>query len=333
MTYRLVTLERASAAASYRIYTEKLARALESAAPGSARIDALSSAAEARRGGVLRPTLQHFLGRFPDDGDLRHATEPNAALRGVRVVTFHDLYAFLRSGLMFGLFRAVIRSAARRSDRIVTLCGPVRDDVGRWLGAGARERTVVIPPPFPAPPAGRGPETYDLLWVGSVDPRKRPDRFLSGIAALKGPRRRVAFLCHRAPGPETAALEAPFARARARHDIEWIDRNVSEEELDRLYRTSRALVSTSEWEGYHYPVMEAWSRATPVVLPEIPLYRETYGPVAGVHYYDAASGFGPASEQAVADRFAPDPALLGSVSFPSVGRQLIALYEGLPGRR
>lgn len=330
MKVRLCVLERTDPASSYRIYTEKLLHALRSAGIDGAEISTIPAAAEARRGGVLRPTWTHFTGRFAEGETVHHATEPNAALRGVDVVTLHDLYPFQGSGAAVHAFRAVIRSAARRAPRIVTLSGAIRSDVARFLGPVALRKTRVIPPPFPTPELGRPAPEHDVAWVGSAEPRKQPERFLRTLAELSGTRLRVVFLCHTAPGARNDALQAALRAARGRHDVEWIGGSVGPEALDRLYRASRALVSTSRIEGYHYPVMEAWSRGTPVVLPDIPLYREIYGSVGGVYYFDPSGSFDRALREALdAGPHGPDPRLLDAVSFPAVGRRLAELYREL----
>lgn len=330
MSLHLVTLERSGAYSSYRIYTDKIRIALEQAGAGPVVVDALRTSAEARHGGVLRPTLAHYLGRFPRDGELRHATEPNTALRGTDVVTIHDLYPFLEPGLMFRVFRAVSRSAARRARAIVTQVETIREDIGRYLGAEAKQKTFVVPPPFPIPPAGREPPATDVLWIGSTDRRKRPDLFLRGIAGLPGPSLRVTFLCHGASADRPGELAAPFAAARARHQVDWVSRSIEGPALETLYRSSRALVSTSALEGYHNPPMEAWARGTPAVLPRIPLYREIYGTVGGVRYYDPSASFAESLAAALADGpHTPDPGLLRSVSFPEVGRRLAEVYRRL----
>ena len=327
---RLVTARRSNEASSYKIYTDKMFRSLTAAGRPAVTVREVDMGAEGRRGGVLRPTFRHLFGRFPRDGAIYHATEPNTALRGVDVVTFHDLYAFDASGPAFRIFRYVIRSAARRARRIVTQAPSIREDIRRHLGAAAADRTRIVPPAFPAPPPGRRPEAYDVLWVGSLDARKRPDQFLERLAERRGAPLRVAFLCHPGGSPLEPSVRAALSRIGDRHHVDWIVDNVSTERLDELYRSARAFVSTSIVEGFHYPVMEAYSRGTPVVLPRTSPYPETYGSVVGVHYYEPSGGFDAALDEALAEGpVVPDGALLDSISYASVGRRLSAVYDEL----
>jgi glycosyltransferase involved in cell wall biosynthesis len=330
MKVRLVTLRRASGSSSLRIYPERIREALQAAGPDPVELVALNVPGEGRRGGVIRPALYQLTHSFPRDDGIWHATEPNSALRGTDVVTLHDFYPFTASGLMFSIFRWSTRRAARRARRIVVQTEAVRTDVGRFLGHEAWTKTVVIPPPFALPPLGRLSDRYDVLWVGTLEQRKRPDWFLQQLATVSSPRLRVAFLCHRSGYGSEESVTRAFEEARRVHDVEWLTRDLTDEELDQLYRASRVLVSTSLLEGYHTPVMEAWARGTAVVVPRIDLYGQIYGSVEGVRYYDTQGTFLPVLlELLKGPPFVPDPVLLESVSGPAVGRRLWSVYREL----
>jgi glycosyltransferase involved in cell wall biosynthesis len=330
MRVHLVTSRRASGSNSFRINADRIRAALEAA--GSDQVDQvlLENGTEARHGGVLRPAWHQLTHRFPSDGAIWHATEPSTALRGVDVVTFHDLYPFTVSGPMFTVFRWMTRRAARRARRIVVQIETVRSDVQRFLGPEAWAKTVVIPPPFETPTPGRMADRFDVLWVGSYEGRKRPDWFLQQLATIRSPRLHVAFLCHRSGYGSEELVARSLEAARAMHDIEWISRDLSDEELDRLYRSAKVLVSSSVDEGYHYPVMEAWSRGTAILVPRTDLYVRIYGSRGGVRYYDPGGTFGPELRELLeSGPFVPDPALLESISPPAIGRRLWSVYQEL----
>jgi glycosyltransferase involved in cell wall biosynthesis len=330
MKVHLVMLRRTSGSSSLRIYPERIRAALTAAGTDPVDLVSLNVDGEARRGGVWRPALYQLMHSFPRDGTLRHATEPSSALRGVDVVTVHDLYPFTVSGSMFWIFRSVTKRAARRARRIVVQTDAVRSDVLRFLGREAWAKTVVVPPPFVTPAPGRLVQRYDVLWVGTLERRKRPDWFLQQLATLPAPRLRIAFLCHQSGVGDERSLAAALEAARRVHDIEWVSRDLTDEELDQLYRSSRVLVSTSLLEGYHTPVMEAWSRGTAVVVPKIDLYVQIYGSTPGVRYYEPQDSYVPELLQLLgAPPFVPDPTLAESVSGPTVGRRLWSVYREL----
>jgi glycosyltransferase involved in cell wall biosynthesis len=334
MKVHLVTLRRTSGSSSLRINPQRIRAALEVAGADPVELVELDMAGEARRGGVVRPMLYQLTHRFPRDGAIWHATEPNSALRGVDVVTLHDLYAFTVPGPMFRIFRWMTARAVRRARRAVVQTEVLRRDVFRYMGPKAGAKTVVVPPTFPSVPLGRRPVEYDLLWVGSLERRKRPEWFLEQLARAPVPRLRVAFLCHRSGFGSEEAVTAAFEAAQRVHEVDWWKDDLPDDALDRLYRSSRVLVSTSVLEGYHYPVMEAYIRGTRVLLPKIDLYLQTYGAVPGVDYYDPAGSFAPALPGLLAaGPFRPDPALLESVSGPVIGRRLWSLYREIERER
>jgi glycosyltransferase involved in cell wall biosynthesis len=327
---KLVTARRDRGPSSYTNYTEKARRALEAIGSDSVEVVRLEMSADSARGGVLRPTLAQLFGRFPSDGSVWHATEPNAAYRGVDVLTIHDLYPYTVPGLTMRIFRNVASRGARRARRIVVQTEVVKRDVERYLGPAAAGKTRVVGPAFPLVTAERRPVRYDLLWMGSPEARKQPDWFLHQLAGIPSPRLRVAFRCARASTPLGDRVAHAFSEATKWHEVAWIDHDLPENELDQLYRSSRTLVSTSLNEGFHYPVMEAYSRGTRVLLPRSPLYTEIYGAVTGVAYYEPWVSLKAAVEEGLrATPFVPDPALLERFSDGGVGRRLRAIYAEL----
>jgi glycosyltransferase involved in cell wall biosynthesis len=330
MRAHLVTSRRASGSNSFRINADRIRAALGAASSDPVDQVLLENGTEARRGGVLRPAWFQLTHKFPADGAIWHATEPSTALRGVDVVTFHDLYPFTVSGPMFWVFRWMTRTAARRARRIVVQIETVRSDVQRFLGPEAWAKTVVVPPPFETPAPGRLADRFDVLWVGSLEERKRPEWFLQQLASLPSPRLRVAFLCHRSGYGSEELVARSLEAARAAHEVEWISRDLSDLELDQLYRSAKVLVSSSVDEGYHYPVMEAWSRGTAILVPQTELYARIYGSRGGVRYYDPGGTFVTILPELLgAGTFVPDPALLESISPPAVGRRLWSVYREL----
>jgi glycosyltransferase involved in cell wall biosynthesis len=61
--------------------------------------------------------------------------------------------------------------------------------------------------------------------------------------------------------------------------VQWVGR-VSDEELMALYENTCGLVSPSLYEGFGIPPLEAGVKGAPLVLADIPVYRELYGDLA-----------------------------------------------------
>ena len=123
------------------------------------------------------------------------------------------------------------------------------------------------------------------LAIGGNDPRKNLDRLVAAWEQV----RRVD------KGLELVVLGSPSAAVftgRALANQRWIHfiRNVSDSQLDGLYRAAEVLVYPSLYEGCGLPPLEALARGTAVVVSDIPVLRETLGGVACfVNPWDAGS--------------------------------------------
>jgi glycosyltransferase involved in cell wall biosynthesis len=71
-------------------------------------------------------------------------------------------------------------------------------------------------------------------------------------------------------------LEEAIAEGRGRDRVEIL-RDVSDEGLDRLYRSALALVLPSTYEGFGFTPLEAMARGCPVLASDIPALREVSG--------------------------------------------------------
>jgi len=58
------------------------------------------------------------------------------------------------------------------------------------------------------------------------------------------------------------------------------EEKVSDSRLNRFYRLSRCLVYPSLYEGFGLPILEAFAAGTPVIVSEIPVFREIAGGAA-----------------------------------------------------
>ena len=59
----------------------------------------------------------------------------------------------------------------------------------------------------------------------------------------------------------------------------WLQ-GVSDEYLERIYAGSTALIAASEGEGFGLPIIEAAQHGLPVILRDIPVFREVAGEAA-----------------------------------------------------
>jgi len=201
-------------------------------------------------------------------GALVHCSVP-------QVVTLHDLVPLKRRAtyLRYGRSHHLRYMAVARAERVIVPTQVVANDAEAILGIDP-ERIVVIPE-APAPAMTRRgpdeiaavraahdlPEEY-LLWVGGLD---HPD-----------PRKRVTELANT---PRDLPLVLVGAAKRWAHELPdvLLTDHVSDDELAALYSGARALVLSSDEEGFGLPPVEALACGTPVVACDVPAVREVLG--------------------------------------------------------
>ena len=217
----------------------------------------------------LRPALAHFLHALP-------ARCPCPA-----VVTVQDL-SWERDPSVMGardrlVFKLVVPRAVRRAACVLAISARTKRDLVELYRVPA-EKIVVTPLAVDAAFAPGGDEHDSfLLFVGAIEPRKRP--LLAADAARALERRLVVV------GPAKDEGLAEELRRRGA-DVRGY---VPKDELVRLYRQAACLVLPSRYEGFGLPVLEAMACGTPVAAAADPALREVAGDAA-VFDDDVAAG-------------------------------------------
>jgi glycosyltransferase involved in cell wall biosynthesis len=277
-----------------------------------------------RVGGWVLPWAQRLLMNYPKhkpDSIVHHVNAD--AWRGVDVVTIHDLSPWMLNGRESQRFTYVF--IAHRAKKIVVTTEGMKEDIQRIIPV-SRGKTFVVPVPFTPTIAERRPLKYDALWVGGNSPNKCAIDFV--WLAQRHPEQRFAMVWSKGTynAYANAYLETMAAVTR---NLTSIHREVTDEELDKLYRSSRMCVSTSLYEGYHAPPMEAYLRGCHVLLPEMRPYTDIYPDDVPFWYF-------PESTSSMDEEFMraldtplrpPDPRVVDMVSYENVGRKLKAVYE------
>lgn len=192
--------------------------------------------------------------------------------------TIHDL-VHLRvpqeSSIVRRLYYAsVVRPAARRAWRLLTVSEHSRREIAEWAGLPAESIRVVgngVAPEFTAggPLADREPY---LLHVGRRAGHKNVDGLLRGFAASKARGQlRLVFT----GDPDEATQQA--ARRAGIADRVRFSGPVDDTGLVQLYQRSLALVFPSLHEGFGLPVLEAMATGTPVITSDTTSMPEVAG--------------------------------------------------------
>ncbi len=214
------------------------------------------------------------------------------------VLTLHDLIyhrhrtpprglpAIIRLGWwLYHLTYLPQRLSVGRGDEVVTVSETTKELIARHRLA--RSPVTVVPNAADPLAAASGPRSApvarDLVYMGSFMPYKNVETLARALRELPGYR---LHLCSRITDADRARLEAIAPEgALVVHD------GVSDDEYAELLGGAHALVSASRDEGFGIPLVEAMSLGTPVVVSDIPIFREIGGDAALVAPADDASAF------------------------------------------
>jgi glycosyltransferase involved in cell wall biosynthesis len=247
----------------------------------------------------IRPTdLGLALGRLAENAALRrsgaqvlHSTDPFrpwTSSHVLRIVNAYDLIPLREPGLQASwrphhrfAYRAFLNQL-RSADLIVANSQMTAVDVAERL-AVPENRIVVVSPVVVAPmrlPTHKEPAVPTFLYVGGLDVSKQPELGVEALARFRERHGegRLVFV-----GPSSERQRAGLLdRARGAGVLQAVDLrgHVPDEELESMYLTATALLSTSRLEGFGLPPVEAALRGCPVISVDIPTARETVGEVA-----------------------------------------------------
>jgi glycosyltransferase involved in cell wall biosynthesis len=163
------------------------------------------------------------------------------------------------------------RRALGRPDEVVTVSETTKQLIAEHR-LTARPVTVVYNAADPIvddPPGRRATTSRDLVYMGSFMPYKNVGTLARALRELPGYR---LHLLSRVPARERAALAALApADSLVFHD------GVTDAEYAALIENAHALVHASLDEGFGIPLVEAMSVGTPIVVSDIPIFREIGG--------------------------------------------------------
>lgn len=165
------------------------------------------------------------------------------------------------------------RLLLNRADEVVTVSETVAEEIARHHLT--RLPVTVVPNAAdgePLPAAAPGARARSIVYMGAFIGYKDVPTLVRAAALLPG---WTLHLTSRIGADERARLERLAAGATlVFHD------GIDDAGYHRLLDTATALVSASRDEGFGLPVVEAMQRGVPVVLTDIPIFREVGGAAA-----------------------------------------------------
>jgi glycosyltransferase involved in cell wall biosynthesis len=224
-----------------------------------------------------------FAARFGVEG-LRELEATTRLLRGLGGGPFVTGCRRPRS-LHEEYYARMLALAVQRAAAVITPTRTVGDQLRAWLGE--TPWTTVSPygvdhqvEETDAPDAeSERPDGSFVLYVGQARSHKGIRALASGYACSLARRHGVLLVCvgrdfaDGGPGPSL------LQDAGILPDTRMLG-YVSDRRLAMLYRHTRAVVHLAEHEGFGFTPVEALSHGTPVVVNDIPVFRETLGPHA-----------------------------------------------------
>jgi glycosyltransferase involved in cell wall biosynthesis len=174
------------------------------------------------------------------------------------------------------------RVLLNRADAVVTVSETTAGLIARHRLTD-RPVTVVPNAPDPALDLPRAPRTGALVYMGSFMPYKNVATLAGAMPSLP---EHELHLMSRISAEERARLTALAPGGRlVVHD------GASDETYREVLRGATALVSASRDEGFGIPLVEAMALGTPVVVSDIPVFREVAGDAGAYVDPDDVGGF------------------------------------------
>jgi glycosyltransferase involved in cell wall biosynthesis len=259
------------------------------------------------------------------------------------LLTIHDVWPLrLPEGFSWPrrVFYRMSLQLARRARFIVTSSRFSRSEIIQLLPMPeSRVRAIRLGvPPAPAvrdirPPAAFGSQRFALV-VGDNRPRKNLVTLARAWAALGNPP--PLALVSAGPNDERYPSLARLATEVGGHDVHslgWVD----EPELAWLYRHAEMILFPSRYEGFGFPLVEAFVHGRPTIAADIPVLREIADGVTQFVPVDSATGWAQAV-RAMAD----DPELRAArghaghvrareLSYPQTARETLDLVREAVG--
>ena len=174
------------------------------------------------------------------------------------------------------------RVMLNRADAVVTVSETTAGLIAQHR-LTRRPVTVVPNAPDPAPDLPRAPRTGALVYMGSFMPYKNVATLARAMPSL--PHHELHLMSRISPEEQARLTALGSGGKLVFHD------GASDEVYRDVLRGATALVSASRDEGFGIPLVEAMALGTPVVVSDIPVFREVGGDAGAYVDSDDVAGF------------------------------------------
>jgi len=200
------------------------------------------------------------------------------------VLTIHDLLYFTSPHLMkTKLFTTPVKwmekRAAKQATRIISISRSTTSDIEKFLSVPGQLIDTVFLAGRPIPDdfrSNRQREPDLFIAMGQRSPYKSFETLISAWASMKSSERpRLVITGSHGEDPLIDSVQ----RANLSESVtlkSWIP----DDELEELMSSATALIDTTAAAGFGMPALEAMSRGLPVIISDIPVFREIAGNAA-----------------------------------------------------
>lgn len=223
------------------------------------------------------------------------------------VTTIHDLIPIRfpdhapqsKKSRLLPIFKAVLREAARRSTRIVTVSHASAKDIENFLHVSPSKIDVIyngVSPSFCSEENKQGAfssqrKELKLIYVGRADPYKNIEQLIRITHQLRTQQScPTSLTLVGAPDPRYPEPQRLAETLGINEFVTWTG-FVMDEELIRLINDADIMVHASRYEGFGLQIIEAMSCGTPVVCSHAGSLHEIAGDAAILVDPDDTAGF------------------------------------------
>ena len=204
---------------------------------------------------------------------------------GSMVLTIHDIRGLvLKEGWnRRTAFRIALERSLRAADHVITVSRAVRNEILErypgtsisvvYNGLDATPFAQVDQTALSAIRMKCSLEAEFLLAVGHFEPRKNYSTLIDALSHLRQKGSRIQLVIVGNDSGEMRSVKQRVA-ARSVTDQVRIISDLTDQEVCCLYNLATLFVFPSSYEGFGIPILEAMAANCPMVLSDIPVFRE-----------------------------------------------------------
>lgn len=229
--------------------------------------------------------------------DLLHIPHFNAPIfyKGKFIITIHDLLWHDLKGLKvttlpaplylakYLAYKYVVKNAIQKSERIIVPSNYVKNDLKKKFNLPEKKIVITYEGVSESKSVMNSESVLEkygvkkpyLFYVGGLYPHKNVESAVRAIAFFNGQGGKLNFVIASARSVFKDRFEE-FLKSEKKGQFVKLLGNVSETELDSLYKNAEGFIFPTTSEGFGLPGLEAMSRGIPVICSDIPVLREVY---------------------------------------------------------